>query len=123
MHGVSIKPKIAGHILICSFILEIDVSPHCMYVSTHVCMYMHTCMHTCIHNNKSVPQAMFIFIFSFSVGVDMSAHLGGFLCGLVIGLGYFSHCKKPKPESVSWYHARARKLSYRENKCSYGVFL
>lgn len=34
---------------------------------------------------------IFIFAFSFSVGVDMSAHLGGFLCGMVMGLAYFSH--------------------------------
>ena len=33
--------------------------------------------------------ALFICIFSFSVGVDMSAHLGGFLVCIVIGLGYF----------------------------------
>jgi len=45
--------------------------------------------------------ACFICIFSFSVGVDMSAHLGGFLCGIVIGLGYFSHLWG---ESHWWSH-------------------
>jgi len=34
---------------------------------------------------------IFIFVFSFSVGVDMSAHMGGFVAGMVMGLGYFSH--------------------------------
>lgn len=34
---------------------------------------------------------LFIGLFSFSVGVDMSAHLGGFLAGMVMGMGYFAH--------------------------------
>mmetsp|Transcript_28529 Transcript_28529/g.66684 ORF Transcript_28529/g.66684 Transcript_28529/m.66684 type:complete len:346 (-) Transcript_28529:55-1092(-) len=42
---------------------------------------------------------LFIMLFSFSAGVDMVAHLGGFIAGNVCGLGFFSHLW---PEGGFW---------------------
>jgi membrane associated rhomboid family serine protease len=51
---------------------------------------------------------IFIFAFSFSVGVDMSAHLGGFICGMVMGLGYFS---KLWAED-NWWHQHGKVIAF-----------
>jgi len=51
---------------------------------------------------------LFIAAFSFSVGVDMSAHLGGFLVGNVLGLGYNSHLWSED----NWWHKHGKVISW-----------
>ncbi len=51
---------------------------------------------------------IFIAAFSFSVGVDMSAHLGGFICGMVMGLAYFSHLWAED----NWWHKHGKVIGF-----------
>ena len=51
---------------------------------------------------------LFIFAFSFAVGVDMSAHLGGFLAGMVLGMGFFAN----KWESNNWWHLYGQYIAF-----------